>query len=153
LRTVQIDSAINFHHRAQTMRHHSSALLLSLLAASLIGSSAAAQSARDTLVQVKIERKTPVYETPSLAANTLVMAPPGQFSMRELVVQNGFIRIPLQSVKPSGPAIDGWITGAEVSARYVKVRVDTVTVIRADTVLRQRVDSVTVNQHPKEHSE
>jgi len=135
------------------MRHHFSALLLSSLAVTLIGSSAAAQSARDTLVQVKIERKTPVYETPSLAANTLVMAPPGQFNIRELVVQNGFIRIPLRSVKPSGPAIDGWITGAEVSARYVRVRVDTVTVVRADTVLRTRVDSVTLNAHPKDHRE
>jgi hypothetical protein len=135
------------------MRHHFSALLLSSLAVALTGSSAAAQSARDTLVQVKIERKTPVYESPSRAANTLVMAPPGQFNIRELVVQNGFIRIPLQKVKPSGPAVDGWITGAEVSARYVRLRVDTVTVVHADTVLRTRVDSVTVSPHPKEPHE
>ena len=134
------------------MRHHSTALLLSSLAVSLLTSSAAAQSASDSLVEVKIERKTPVFESPSLAANTLVMAPAGQFTMRGLVVENGFIRIPLQSVKPSGPAVNGWITGAEVSARLVRVRVDTVTVTHADTVLRTRVDS-SVNPHPREHRE
>jgi len=137
------------------MRRHFTALLLSSLAISLTASSAVAQSARDTVnqVQVKIERKTPVYESPTLAANTLIMAPAGQFTMRELVVRNGFIRVPLQHFKPSAPAIDGWITGAEVSARLVRVRTDTVTVVRADTVLRTRVDSVTVNAHPKEHHE
>jgi hypothetical protein len=135
------------------MRRHFTAPLLSLLAASLIASSAAAQSARDTLIEVKIARLTPVFESPSLAANTLVMAPAGRLILRDLVVENGFIRVPLQSIKPSAPAIDGWITGAEVSARVVRVRVDTVTVTRADTVLRTRVDSVTGNAHPKEHRE
>jgi hypothetical protein len=148
------------------MRRHFTALLLSSLAASLIASSAAAQSARDTAVQVTIERLTPVYRSPSLAAETLVMAPPGQFSMRELEIQNGFIRVPLQSIKASDPAIAGriralvaagdqagWITGAEVSARVVRVRVDTVAVTRADTVLRTRVDSTTVNAHPRDHRE
>lgn len=135
------------------MRRHSTALLLSSLAVSLIASSAAAQSARDTLVQVTIERLTPVFESPSLAANTLVMAPAGQIILQKLEVQNGFIRVPLQSIKASAPAIDGWITGAEVSARVVRVRVDTVTVTRADTVLRTRVDSVTGNAHPMEHRE
>jgi hypothetical protein len=135
------------------MRRHFTALLLSSLAVSLIASSAAAQGARDTVVEVKIERKTPVFETPTLAANTIIMAPPGQFTMRELVVQDGFIRVPLRSIKPSLPAKDGWITGAEVSARLVRVRVDTVTVTHADTVLRTRVDSVTVAPHPREHRE
>lgn len=148
------------------MRRHFTAVLLSSLATSLIASSAAAQNARDTVVQVKIERLTPVYRSPSLAAETLVMAPPGQFSMRKLEVQNGFIRVPLDSIKASAPAIAGriralvaageqagWITGAEVSARVVRVRVDTVAVTRADTVLRTRVDSTTVNAHPKEHRE
>jgi hypothetical protein len=135
------------------MRHHSTALLLSSLAVSLIASSAAAQSASDSLVEVKIERKTPVFESPSLAANTLVMAPAGQFTMRGLVVENGFIRVPLRSIKPSAPAVDGWITGAEVSARLVRVRVDTVSVTRVDTVLRTRVDSVTASPHPREHRE
>ena len=86
--------------------------------------------------------------------------------MRELEVRNGFIRVPLQSIKASAPAIAGriralvaagdqagWITGAEVSARVVRVRVDTVAVTRADTVLRTRVDSATVNAHPREHRE
>jgi hypothetical protein len=135
------------------MRSHFTALLFSSLAVALIARSAAAQSARDTLVEVKIERKTPVFESPSLAANTIIMAPAGQFTMSALVVENGFIRVPLRSIKPSLPAKDGWITGAEVSARLVRVRVDTVTVTHADTVLRTRVDSVTVNAHPKEHHE
>src|SRR6476620_1319890 len=126
------------------MRHYFTALLLSSLAVSLSASSASAQSARDT-IQVNIERHTPVYRSPSRAAETLVMAPAGQFSMRELVVQNGFIRVPLQSIKASAPAIagriralvaagdqTGWITGAEVSARLVRVRVDTVHVTHAD---------------------
>jgi hypothetical protein len=119
------------------MRRHVTALLLPSIAASLLASSAAAQSARDTLVEVRIERLTPVFESPSFAANTLVMAKPAQFTMRELEVQNGFIRVPLRSIKPSAPAVDGWITGAEVSARVVRVRVDTVTVTRSDTVLRR----------------
>ena len=135
------------------MRRHFSVLLLSSLAISLVTSSAAAQSARDTLVQVTIARVTPVYESPSLSANTLVMASADQFSMRELVVQNGFIRVPLRSIKASLPASYGWITGGEVSARVVRVRADTVTVTRADTVLRTRVDSVNVNAHPKDHRE
>jgi hypothetical protein len=135
------------------MRRHFTGLLLSSLAASLVASSAAAQSTRDTLVEVKIERKTPVFESPSFAANTIIMAPAGQFTMRALVVENGFIRVPLQSIKPGLAAKDGWITGAEVSARLVRVRVDTVTVTHADTVLRTRVDSVTANPHPKEHRE
>jgi hypothetical protein len=148
------------------MRHYFTALLLSSLAVSLTVSSASAQSARDTAVQVNIERLTPVYRSPSRAAETLVMAPPGQFTMRELQVQNGFIRVPLQSIKASAPAIAeriralvasgdqaGWITGAEVSARLVRVRVDTVHVTRADTVFRTRVDSVTVSPHPREHRE
>jgi len=144
------------------MRRHFSVLLLSSLAISLVTSSAAAQSARDTLVQVTIARVTPVYESPSLSANTLVMASADQFSMRELVVQNGFIRVPLQSIKPSAPAAAGriralvaagnqagWITGAEVSARLVRVRNDTVTVTHADTVLRTRVDSVHATPRPQ----
>ena len=148
------------------MRHHSLALLLWSLAVTLIGSSAAAQSAHDTLVQVKIERLTPVYASPSRAANTLVMAPPGQIGLRELVVENGFIRVPLQSIKASTPAIAGriralvaggdqagWITGAEVSVRVVRIRVDTVTVLHADTVLRTRIDSATVHARPNEHRE
>jgi hypothetical protein len=131
------------------MRLLSTTLLFSSVAVSLTASSAAAQSARDTLVEVKIARKTPVFESPTLAANTIIMAPPGQFTMRQLVVENGFIRVPLQSIKSSLPAKDGWITGAEVSARLVRVRVDTLTVTHADTVLRTRVDSVTA--HPQEH--
>ena len=147
------------------MRRHFTALLLSSLTVSLIASSAAAQSARDTVVQVTIAHLTPVYRSPSLAAETLVMAPAGEFSMPALEVQNGFIRVPLQSIKASAPAITariralvaagdqtGWITGAEVSARVVRVRVDTVTVTHADTVLRTRVDS-TVTAHPREHRE
>ncbi len=146
------------------MRHYLTTLLLSSLAVSLTASSAAAQGTRDTPVQIKIEKLTPVYRNPSLAAETLVMAAPSEFSMRELEVQNGFIRIPLQSIKASTPAIagriralvaagdqTGWITGSEVSARVVKARVDTLTVTRVDTVLRTRVDSVTVNAHPEEH--
>jgi hypothetical protein len=133
------------------MRRHFTALLLSALAVALTAPAAAAQSARDTLVEVKIERKTPVFESPTLAANTIIMAPAGRFTMRQLVVQDGFIRVPLQSIKASLPAKDGWITGAEVSARLVRVRVDTVTVTHADTVLRTRVDSVTVAPRPKEH--
>jgi hypothetical protein len=131
------------------MRSHFTAVLLSSLTASLVASSAAAQSARDTLVEVKIERKTPVFESPSFAANTIIMAPAGQFTMPALVVENGFIRVPLRSIKPSLPAKDGWITGAEVSARLVRVRVDTVTVTHADTVLQTRVDSVKVTKHPQ----
>jgi hypothetical protein len=131
------------------MRSHFTALLFSSLAVALIARSAAAQSARDTLVEVKIERKTPVFESPSFAANTIIMAPAGQFTMPALVVENGFIRVPLRSIKPSLPAKDGWITGAEVSARLVRVRVDTVTVTHADTVLRTRVDSVHVTTHPQ----
>jgi hypothetical protein len=134
------------------MRRHFTALLLSSLAVSLIASSAAAQGARDSVVQITITKKTPVFESASFAANTLVMAPPSQFTMRELVIENGFIRVPLQSIKPSGPAVNGWITGAEVSARVVRVRADTVTVTHADTVLRTRVDS-TVKAHPREHRE
>jgi len=130
------------------MRRHFTALLLSSLAVSLVASSAAAQSARDSVVQITIAKKTPVFESASFAANTLVMAPPSQFTMRELVIENGFIRVPLQSIKPSGPAVNGWITGAEVSARVVRVRVDTVTVTRADTVLRTRVDSATARTRP-----
>ena len=129
------------------MRRHFTALLLSSLAVSLGASSAAAQSARDSVVQITISKKTPVFESASFAANTLVMAPPSQFTMRELVIENGFIRVPLQSIKPSGPAGNGWITGAEVSARVVRVRADTVTVTHADTVLKTRVDS-TVKAHP-----
>ena len=134
------------------MRRHFTALLLSSLAVFLIASSAAAQSGRDSLVQITIAKKTPVFESASFAANTLVMAPPSQFTMRELVIENGFIRVPLQSIKPSAPAVNGWITGAEVSARVVRVRADTVTVTHADTVLRTRVDS-TVRAHPREHRE
>jgi len=134
------------------MRRHFTALLLSSLAVSLVASSAAAQSARDSVVQITITKKTPVFESASFAANTLVMAPPSQFTMRELVIENGFIRVPLQSIKPSGPAVNGWITGAEVSARVVRVRADTVTVTHADTVLRTRVDSA-VKAHPREHRE
>lgn len=129
------------------MRRHFTALLFSSLAVSLVASSAAAQSARDSVVQITISKKTPVFESASFAANTLVMAPPSQFTMRELVIENGFIRVPLQSIKPSGPAVNGWITGAEVSARVVRVRADTVTVTHADTVLKTRVDS-TVKAHP-----
>ena len=81
------------------------------------GASATAQSARDTLVQVTIERLTPVFESPSLAANTLVMAPAGQIVLQKLEVQNGFIRVPLQSIKASAPAIDGWITGLAGSGK------------------------------------
>jgi hypothetical protein len=134
------------------MRRHCTALLLSSLVISLTASSAAAQSARDTVtqVQVKIARKTPVFESPSLAANTLIMAPAGEFTMRELVVENGFIRVPLQRFKPSASATDGWITGAEVSARLIRVRVDTVTVTHADTVLRTRIDSVTAHPQHRE---
>jgi len=132
------------------MRRHFTALLLSSLAVSLVASSAAAQSARDSVVQITITKKTPVFESASFAANTLVMAPPSQFTMRELVIENGFIRVPLQSIKPSGPAVNGWITGAEVSARVVRVRADTVAVTRVDTVLKTRVDS-TVKAHPREH--
>lgn len=135
------------------MRRHFTALLLSTLAVSLIASSAAAQSGRDSVVQIKIVKKTPVFESPSLAANTIIMAPPSQFVIRELEVQNGFIRVPLRSIKASLPASYGWITGGEVSARVVRVRADTVTVTHADTVLRTRVDSVTVNPHPKDHRE
>ena len=135
------------------MRHHSTALLLSSLAVSLAAAPAAAQSSRDSLVEVRIARKTPVFESPSFAANTIIMAPAGQFTMRGLVVENGFIRVPLRSIKASLPAGDGWITGAEVSARVVRVRADTVSVTRVDTVLRTRVDSVTVNARPKEHRE
>ena len=72
--------------------------------------------------------------------------------MRELVIENGFIRVPLQSIKPSAPAVNGWITGAEVSARVVRVRADTVTVTHADTVLKTRVDSA-VKARPREHRE
>ena len=146
------------------MRSYFTALLLSSLAVSLSASSAAAQSASDTQVQVKIEKLTPVYRSPSRAAETLVMAAPAQFSMRELEVRDGFIRVPLQSIKGSTPASagriraliaagdqTGWITGGEVSARVVKARVDTLTVTRVDTVLKTRVDSVTVNAHPQEH--
>jgi hypothetical protein len=135
------------------MRLLSTTLLLSSLAVSLSASAAAAQSARDTVVEVRIERKTPVFESPTLAANTIIMAPPARFTMRELVVQDGFIRVPLRSIKPSLPAKDGWITGAEVSARLVRVRVDTVTVTHADTVVKTRVDSVTVAPRPKDHQE
>jgi hypothetical protein len=135
------------------MRRHFTALLLSSLAVSLIASSAAAQSGRDSLVQITIAKKTPVFESASFAANTIIMAPPSQFVIRSLEVRNGFIRVPLRSIKPSLPAKDGWITGAEVSARLVRVRVDTVTVTHADTVLRTRVDSVTVAPHPREHRE
>jgi len=134
------------------MRRHFTALLFSSLAVSLVASSAAAQSARDSVVQITIAKKTPVFESASFAANTLVMAPPSQFTMRELVIENGFIRVPLQSIKPSGPAVNGWITGAEVSARVVRVRADTVTVTHADTVLKTRVDSA-VKAHPREHRE
>ena len=134
------------------MRRHFTALLLSSLAVSPVASSAAAQGARDSVVQITITKKTPVFESASFAANTLVMAPPSQFTMRELVIENGFIRVPLQSIKPSAPAVNGWITGAEVSARVVRVRADTVTVTHADTVLRTRVDS-TVRAHPREHRE
>jgi hypothetical protein len=144
------------------MRRHFPVLLLSSLAAPLLASPAAAQSARDTVVQVTIAKLTPVFRSPSHAAETLVMAPAGQFTMRALEVQNGFIRVPLQSLEPSTPAIGariralvaagdqtGWITGAEVSARVVRVRVDTLAVTRVDTVLRTRVDSVTA--HPPGH--
>ena len=132
------------------MRHYLNALLLSSLATALTVSSAAAQSTRDTQVQVKIDKLTPVYRSPTLAAETLVMAAPGEFSMPALEVQNGFIRIPLKSIKASTPAIagrvralvaagdqTGWITGGEVSARVVKARVDTLTVTRVDTVLQE----------------
>jgi hypothetical protein len=135
------------------MRRHFTALLISSLTIALTASAAAAQSARDTLVEVKIERKTPVFGSPSFAANTIIMAPAGQFTMPALVVENGFIRVPLRSIKASLPASYGWITGGEVSARVVRVRADTVTVTRADTVLRTRVDSVTVDAHPKDHRE
>jgi len=134
------------------MRRHFTALLLSSLAVSLVASSAAAQSARDSVVQITITKKTPVFESASFAAITLVMAPPSQFTMRELVIENGFIRVPLRSIRPSGPAVNGWITGAEVSARVVRVRADTVTVTHADTVLKTRVDSA-VKAHPREHRE
>jgi len=146
------------------MRRHLTALLFSSLAVSLIASPAAAQSARDDAVQVRIEKLTPVYRSPSHAAETLVMAPAGQFSMRALEVKDGFIRIPLQRIPAGTPAIaarirtllaagdqTGWITGAEVSARVVKARVDTVTVTRADTVFRTRVDSVKVDAHTHDH--
>ena len=148
------------------MRRHLTALLLSSLAVSLPASPAAAQSARDTAVQVTIAHLTPVYRSPSRDAETLVMAPAGQFSMKELEVQNGFIRVPLQGINASTPAVAGriralvaagdqagWITGAEVSARLVRVHVDTVTVTHADTVLRTRVDSVRVDARPREHRE
>ncbi|MFL5607333.1 MAG: hypothetical protein ACJ8AD_12870 [Gemmatimonadaceae bacterium] len=148
------------------MRRHFTALLLSSFAVSFIASSAAAQSARDTLIQVKIDRLTPVYRSPSLAANTLVMAPAGEFTMGGLEVQNGFIRVPLKSLKASTPAIAeriralvaagdsaGWITGAEVSVRVVRLRIDTVTVTHADTVLRTRIDSATDHSRPNEHRE
>ena len=145
------------------MRRHFTTLLLSSVALSLGASSAAAQSARDT-VQVTIARLTPVFRSPNLAAETLVMAPAGQFSMQELVVRDGFIRVPLQSIKASTPTVAariralvaageqaGWITGAEVSARLVRARVDTLTLTRVDTVLR--VDSVKGNAHLHDHRE
>jgi len=145
------------------MRHYFTGLLLASLAVPLLASSAAAQSARGTEVQVKIERLTPVYLSPSRAAETLVMAPAGEFSMPALEAQNGFIRIPLQSIKASTPAIaariralvaagtrTGWITGGEVSARVVRARVDTVSVTHADTVLKTRVDTVRAPAHPRE---
>ena len=135
------------------MRRYFTALLLSSLAVSLVASPAAAQSGRDSLVQITIAKKTPVFESASFAANTIIMAPPSQFVIRSLEVKNGFIRVPLRSIKASLPASYGWITGGEVSARVVRVRADTVTVTRADTVLRTRVDSVTVNAHPKDHRE
>ena len=130
------------------MRRYFTALLLSSLA-SLMASSAAAQSGRDSVVQITIAKKTPVFESPTLAANTIIMAPAGQFVIRSLEIQNGFIRVPLRSIKASLPATDGWITGGEVSARVVRVRADTVTVTRADTVLRRRADSVSVAPHPQ----
>jgi len=150
---VQIDSVINSTTERETMRHLSTTLLLSSVAVSLMASTAAAQGARDSLVEVKIDRLTPVFESPSIAANTIIMAPAGQFTMRGLVIENGFIRVPLQSIKASLPAKDGWITGGEVSARVVRVRVDTVAVTHADTVLRTRVDSVRGTARPREHHE
>ncbi len=131
------------------MRRHFTALLLSSLAVSLSASAAAAQSSRDSVVQITIAKKTPVFESPTIAANTIIMAPPSQFVIRSLEIQNGFIRVPLRSIKATLPAGDGWITGGEVSARVVRVRADTVTVTRADTVLRTRVDSAARNTHPQ----
>jgi len=136
------------------MRYLSSTLLLSSVVISLTASTAAAQSARDSLVEVKIDRLTPVFESPTIAANTIIMAPASQFTMRGLVIENGFIRVPLRSIKPSLPAKDGWITGGEVHARVVRVRVDTVAVTHADTGRQIRVDSVAGSTaRPRDHRE